>query len=394
MLFVCCCAISGCSAGEDAPLQLDTPIRGGYAVGSTNMRLAPEFEGIGDDAMQDALQGRLGRPERRDFIVDMLQHPEATWITDIAVPDEPALYGPASGTTLPVLTYLTYPSAPQDQKNPYTFPYYNGRYGEFEDMLEPGETPSFADPDARYPLVIIAHGAFSHGLYEVQHAHELASNGYVVAVITYGDERSGDLDGDNRHAAYLRPLLTKGVLDSILESEMFGPHVDADNIGITGHSFGGLTALAVAGGAVYGNSASVVDERIRAAGISAPWVGGHYDGEDVLAFGADNQSLERVDIPVICFFGTRDEAALASVILPAMRKLSGPTYVVELVDQPHIFDGPSWEDRNKWELLFLDAFLKADAAALEMLASGSSAKGGNEDRQLFDYQRAADSPAH
>jgi hypothetical protein len=80
--------------------------------------------------------------------------------------------------------------------------------------------------------------------------------------------------------------------------------------------------------------------------------------------------------------------------LPAMRKLSGPTYVVELVDQPHIFDGPSWEDRNKWELLFLDAFLKADAAALEMLASGSSAKGGNEDRQLFDYQRAADSPAH
>ena len=91
---------------------------------------------------------------------------------------------------------------------------------------------------------------------------------------------------------------------------------------------------------------------------------------------------------MVSFFGTRDAATPASFILPAMKKLSGPIYVVELVDQPHIFEQGSWEDRDNWELLFFAAYLKHDAAALEMLKSGHSMKGGNEDVQLFDYQQA------
>ena len=289
-----------------------------------------------------------------------------------------------------VVSYVVYPSTPGEEKNAYAFPYHDAMYGEFEDMLEPGEAPIFADDNERYPLIILAHGASAHGIYDVRHAQDLASNGYIVAVITYGDERTRGLDASYGVAAFLRPLMTKAVLDSILESETFGPRIDSDNIGITGHSFGGFTALAIGGGAVYGSSASVVDERIKAAAIAAPWVGGKYDGNEVFAFGPDNKDLDRVEIPVICFFGTKDEATRASYILPAMKELSGPTYVIELVDQPHVFEGGSWEDRNKWELLFLNAFLKDDAAALEMLATGTSMKGGNEDVQLFDYQRAAE----
>ena len=41
--------------------------------------------------------------------------------------------------------------------------------------------------------------------------------------------------------------MTRAVLDSLLESEVFGPRIDAGNIGITGHSMGGFTALALAG---------------------------------------------------------------------------------------------------------------------------------------------------
>ncbi len=73
-----------------------------------------------------------------------------------------------------------------------------------------------------------------------------------------------------------------------------------------------------------------------------------------------------------------------------MKRLSGPTYVVELVDQPHIFEEGSWEDRDNWELIFFAAFLKHEAAALKSLQLGRSMKGGNQDIQLFDYQKLPD----
>ena len=94
-------------------------------------------------------------------------------------------------------------------------------------------------------------------------------------------------------------------------------------------------------------------------------------------------------IPIIAFFGTKDEVTTADFILPAMKRLSGPTYVVELVDQPHVFEGGSWWDRNQWELLFFSAFLKQDAESLALLESSRSMEGGNVDVQLFEYQRPA-----
>ena len=226
-------------------------------------------------------------------------------------------------------------------------------------------------------------------MYDVRHAHNLASHGFIVAVVTYGDDRTANPDDPNRHVSFLRPFLTRAVLDSLLESEAFGGHIDADNIGITGHSFGGFTALALMGGRIEGNAASVTDDRIKAGVIAAPWVGGTFDGKTVFAFGPDNIDLNRVTAPIISFFGTKDELTLASFILPAMRQLAGPTYVVELVDQPHIFEQGSWQDRDNWELLFFSAYLKHEPASLAALQTAGSMKGGNEDVQLFDYQRPA-----
>ena len=90
---------------------------------------------------------------------------------------------------------------------------------------------------------------------------------------------------------------------------------------------------------------------------------------------------------MICFFGTKDESTLASFILPAMKQLSGTTYVVELVDQPHVFEQGSWEDRDNWELLFFSAYLKHNSTSLKTLAVARSMRGGNEDVQLFEYQK-------
>ena len=168
---------------------------------------------------------------------------------------------------------------------------------------------------------------------------------------------------------------------------MFGPHIETDNIGITGHSFGGFTALAIAGGPILGKVESVRDERIKAAVLAAPWVGGRQGWKDVHAFGSKNNGLRRVTAPTLWCFGTKDKVTRAADILPASRKVSGPRYVVELVDQPHVFEGGSWQDRDNWEVLFYAAYLKKDPQALAQLQAGGSMSGGNEDVQLFDYQR-------
>lgn len=386
-LLILFCTLLGCGTEQEESTTLEPFGRGPYPVSSTNMEVAPEYVDIGDEAMHEVLLGRMREPDQSRFLVDLLRHPDSAWVTDVEIPAEPALYGPASGLTLPVVSFLTYPSAADRQPTRYAFPYQDANYGAFEDMLGPGETPRFADPDERYPLIVLSHGASAHGIYDVRHAHNLSSHGYIVAVITYGDDRTAIPDDPNVHASYLRPLMTKAVIDSVLESEVFGRHVDADNIGISGHSFGGFTALAMAGGPFLGNTKTVSDERIKAAAVAAPWVGGNYDHGELFAFGPNNSGLNRVSTPVLCAFGTKDEATLASFILPAVRQLSGPTYVVELVDQPHIFEAGSWEDRDAWELLFFAAFLKHDAASLQALKTGRSMQGGNEDVQLFDYQR-------
>lgn len=379
--------VFGCSEAPKSSVEANAFGRGPYSVESTNMEVAPEHAGIGDDAMHEVLLGRNPVSEQPRFITDILRYPEAAWIIDVQVPDDEALYGPASGATLPVVSFITYPSSGESQQRRYSFPYHDAAYGSFENMLGPGEAPRFADPNDRYPLIILAHGASAHGLYDVSHAHNLASHGYIVAVITYGDDRTMKMDDPNFHVSYLRPFITKVVLDSLLDSAVFGPHIDAANIGITGYSFGGFTALALAGGPFQGNTATVSDSRITAGVIAAPWVGGNYAGEDFFAFGPGNAGLNRVNIPIISFYGTKDEVTQASFILPAMRQLSGPAYVVELVDQPHVFEQGSWEDRDNWELLFFSAYLKHDPESIEVLNAARSMKGGNDDVQLFDYQK-------
>jgi hypothetical protein len=138
-----------------------------------------------------------------------------------------------------------------------------------------------------------------------------------------------------------------------------------------------------------GDARTVHDERIKAGVLAAPMVGHSKDGEDIFVFGPDNSELSRVTAPMLCVYGSKDEATPASYILPAIKKLSGPTYVVELVDQPHIFEDGSWQDRDNWELLFFSAYLKNDPGSLESLRTSRSMAGGNEDIQLFEYQRVA-----
>lgn len=391
ILAVAFLAVAACS-DDPAPLnEYAPPGRGVLAVGSTNFEVAADYAGIGDERMHRILLGLPDDGGELQFIDEILAHPDSAWIVDVDVPNDAEVYGPAAGTTMPVAAFVAYPAAAAEDGSRYAFPYHDAAYGEFEAMLAPGDSPRFADPDARYPLIVLSHGYSAHGIFDVGHAHGLASEGYIVAVPFYGDERTATPNTINEHTAFLRPLMTRALIDAIVDSEAFGDNVDAGNVGVSGHSFGGFTALAMAGGRYRANPSSVTDARVRAAVAAAPWVGGSYGGNELLAFGEQNGDLGRVTVPVLTAYGSADEVTREEYILPAMKQVGGPAYVVELVGQPHVFEGGSWRDRDNWERLFFAAYLKNDAAALRALATSDSMKGGNEDRQRFEYQKVAGS---
>jgi predicted dienelactone hydrolase len=351
------------------------------------MQIDSKYKNISNQEMHAYLLGQADEKKGPRYIADIMAYTESNWIIDVLVPNNHALYGQTSGKSIPVLSYLVFPSSKDKPNNSYSFPYDNDAYGSFDNMLTANEQAVFAEPNKRYPLIILSHGLSAHGIFEIQHAQSLASHGYIVAVIFYGDDRSIETESDNTHLGFLRPLMTKAVLDSILESQTFGPHIDTENIGMSGHSFGGFTSLAMAGGPINCDTTSVTDPRITACVIAAPWVGGKINGRDVFAFGHQNVGLQEVSVPIMCLFGSEDESTLASFILPASKQLSGPRYVIELLGQPHIFEASSWEDRNNWELLFFLAYLKNQHQALSKLKFMRSITGGNKDRQLFDYQK-------
>lgn len=380
-------ALAACSSPPETGVVVEPQGRGPYAVGATNFQVADEYADIGDDAMHAYLLGIPDNGGKARFVADILAHPDAALVVDVPVPDNAEAYGPAAGLSLPVPAFVTFPTVEAPDDSAYRFPYHDSRYGAFEHMLAPGQAPVFADENSKYPLVILSHGASAHGVYDIGHAHSLSSHGFIVLVLVYGDDRTSQPDTGHSHRSYLRPLLTSAVLTELLESETFGPHIDTDNIGITGHSFGGFTGLAVAGGRFQNNPASVTDERITAGVITAPWVGGRYGLNTVYAFGDNNEGLARVDEPMIAFIGTDDDVTEPKYILPATKHLAGPVYVIELVDQTHDLEDGSWQDRNGWELLFYNAYLKGDGEALATLKTARSMAGGNEDVQLFDYQR-------
>jgi dienelactone hydrolase len=130
-----------------------------------------------------------------------------------------------------------------------------------------------------YPLVVFSHGSFAHRRQSTFLCTHLASHGYVVAAVDHAGNTIADLANGARlagltreppeHIAQLideliaaRVPAVRRVLDAILSggaAELSGA-IDPQRIGVSGHSFGGWTALAV----------TAIDPRIRAALPLAP----------------------------------------------------------------------------------------------------------------------------
>ncbi|MEN3339341.1 MAG: hypothetical protein V7647_3017 [Acidobacteriota bacterium] len=162
-------------------------------------------------------------------------------------------------------------------------------------------------------LVVVSHGTGSMPLLHRGLAIHLAQHGFVVAA----PEHPGDSRTDHRLAgteANLRnrPRHLTAVIDWMFDEPFFRASLLPHAAAVVGHSLGGYTALAIAGGrpaafpweADSGQSSPVdvtPDPRVRSLVLLAP----------AAAWFLADGALERVSIPILMMTGENDDLEIA-----------------------------------------------------------------------------------
>jgi predicted dienelactone hydrolase len=147
------------------------------------------------------------------------------------------------------------------------------------------ETPSYrgvALAPGTYPLVLFSHGNGGIRFQSFFFAAHLASHGFIVATPdhhgnTFVDVLAGIVDAAS---AVNRPADMSFLIDEMVAlgatpGGFFEEAVDADRIGMSGHSFGGYTTFAIAGGAF--GLGTFTDPRVKAIFPQAPAAGAFPD---------------------------------------------------------------------------------------------------------------------
>jgi predicted dienelactone hydrolase len=179
---------------------------------------------------------------------------------------------------------------------------------------------------APHTVVVFSHGFRGVRVQSVYLTEHLASHGFVVAAPDHVGNTFGDASATAADSARVRPMDVSRTLDALLAATDAWPEsllafsADAARVGVAGHSFGGFTALRVAGATIdvaRGDAlcaadpgqtlcagwptsapfpASALDSRFRAALPQAP--GGA---------AAIDAGFAAIDVPVMLQAGTDDQ---------------------------------------------------------------------------------------
>jgi len=150
-----------------------------------------------------------------------------------------------------------------------------------------------------FPLVVISHGSGgSHLLYRAV-SSLLARNGYIVAMVEHFGNNRNDNELENTcENLVLRPRHIGLTIDTLFSDGFFGGHILKDKTSVIGHSMGGYTALALAGGISRTREGEVIktisDPRIKAVVLLVPAAGWFYKG------------LDNVKIPILALTAEHD----------------------------------------------------------------------------------------
>lgn len=162
-----------------------------------------------------------------------------------------------------------------------------------------------------FPLVVISHGRGSSPFVYRTLAHYLARQGFIVGLPEHpgNNRRDNSLEGTIRNLV-VRPQHLRLAIQYFFENQPFAGAVKPDGVGVIGHSMGGYTALALAGGAPLSFShessdgseqaiATAVDSRIKALVLLAP---------ATVWFRAP-AALRGVNLPMLMLLAEKDEYA-------------------------------------------------------------------------------------
>lgn len=367
--------LHGAAISAERDLVLDVLGAGPYAVGSTNFEIASIAAGVDAGKYQQGFNenGKLL------YINELLAFEDASFTFQLAVPADSAKYGASAGTNVPYSGYVLYPTSEENTRadynvfNPPALPHMQGQ----------NESPIFANETLKYPMVVYSHGDGSHPTASrLSFLIDLASHGYIVVALYHGDGRFVETEPQHFN---LRPLAVKTAIDEILADSDFGVHIDATRIGGAGESFGGATMMALLGAkkvnpdflSIFTNalSATTVDTRIVAASAIVPYAGiGQYS-----LFGSGGAGAASIDRPFMANSGNADTVAEYSKVEAVLGAIPGVKYLVEYEGEDHLMSEGAFTDAYSWTKLFLDAFVKQDATAIEELSRVRSINGSGSD---------------
>ena len=242
-----------------------------------------------------------------------------------------------AGTERPLTLDVWFPIADVGDAPLHQYTLIPGVYYESPDAVT--ATADQIAPDGPYPLVVYTHGSGGLRYIASYYTEAIASYGYIVAAPDHTGNTAADrLLGSEAEfdvTALNRPNDVEAVINAMLdptstETAGFVAAVDPDSIAVTGHSFGGFTALAVAGGYENPLGSFVADGRVDAIIPLAPATG---DGTRLMS----DAGLESIQVPTLVMVGTKDSTTPVEPNVTRIWDLakSEPLVRVELVDAEH-----------------------------------------------------------
>jgi predicted dienelactone hydrolase len=172
-----------------------------------------------------------------------------------------------------------------------------------------------------FPLVVYSHGNGGLRYVSAFLTEHLASHGFIVVAPDHVGNTAVDsfagTSEDRSQVALDRPLDISETISAALAGESgfedTAPQTDPENIGVIGHSFGGFTALAVAGGLAEQPPDQRVDTIVGLAAATN---------------GLSDDVLDAIEIPTLFEWATDDQTVEVATNAPRPdERISGRPYV-------------------------------------------------------------------